>query len=111
MARARTRRKPRDVGSRDHQRRTGATDRLAVVALTFEDPRHVWAPVDLDSALTALREADEWLDRGYWIAGGLTYEFGALMHGVDAPFDGPLLVLGAFDEPQRRDGAVAGTFR
>ena len=78
-------------------------------ALWFEHPVHVWAPVTLDEALAALREADAAIDRGNWIAGGLTYEFGAQLLGVNARPAEPLLLLGAFEAPAERS-LEGGTF-
>ncbi|HET7815292.1 MAG TPA: type I phosphomannose isomerase catalytic subunit [Candidatus Baltobacteraceae bacterium] len=79
---------------------------LGAQALQFEHPVHVWAPAVLDEALDALHQADDWIDRGYWIAGALSYEFGALLHGVAGRTFAPLLVLGAFEAPSnRRSGA------
>lgn len=70
-------------------------------SLLFEDPVEVWAPDDNDGALFALRRAEEALRDGYWIAGGLSYELGGALTGVEthAPVT-PLLVLGAFREPR-----------
>lgn len=73
-------------------------------ALVFEDPVREWAPRTLDAALDALAAADEALDAGYFIAGALSYEFGALLSGVPAhPSSLPLLVLGAYRAPLRRN--------
>jgi para-aminobenzoate synthetase/4-amino-4-deoxychorismate lyase len=67
--------------------------------LLFEDPVDVWAPSTMEGAFDALARAQQALNDGYWIAGALSYEFGALMHGVGSRSTQPLLVLGAFREP------------
>lgn len=78
-------------------------------ALVFENPLHVWAPRTLDGALSALSEADDALEAGYYIAGALSYELGALLHGVNAHAPRlPLLLLGAFRAPAKRDLARGG---
>jgi para-aminobenzoate synthetase / 4-amino-4-deoxychorismate lyase len=78
-------------------------------ALVFEDPVHVWAPRSLDGALAALAHVDEALDAGYHIAGALSYEFGAMLHGIASYVPRmPLVVLGAFREPQQRNLARNG---
>ena len=60
---------------------------------------HVWAPAIYSEALDALASADGALRDGYWIAGALSYEFGAQMHGVHERTSEPLLILGAFRPP------------
>lgn len=78
-------------------------------ALVFEDPQHVWAPRTLDGALRALAAADEALEGGYFIAGALSYELGALLQGVNAHKPRlPLLLLGAFRPPAKRNLARDG---
>jgi para-aminobenzoate synthetase/4-amino-4-deoxychorismate lyase len=78
-------------------------------ALVFEDPVEVWAPQSLDGALAALARVDEALDGGYYVAGALSYELGAMLHGVPSHAPRvPLLLLGAFREPQRRSLARNG---
>lgn len=72
-------------------------------ALIFEQPKQIWAPRTLEGALEALAAADDALDAGYFIAGALSYEFGALLHGVDhGDVNVPLVLLGAFEAPARR---------
>ena len=72
-------------------------------SLLFEDPVEVWTPTSLEGALGALDRAQTALDNGFWIAGALTYEFGAMLNGIRAAReDAPLLVLGAFRGPERR---------
>ena len=53
-------------------------------SLLFENPLHIWAPSTLEGAFSALEEAERALREGLWIAGALSYEFGALMHGITA---------------------------
>lgn len=78
-------------------------------ALVFENPLHLWAPRTLDGALSALAEADDALDAGYFIAGALSYELGAQLHGVNAHAPRlPLLLLGAFARPVKRNLARNG---
>jgi para-aminobenzoate synthetase/4-amino-4-deoxychorismate lyase len=82
-------------------------------AVIFQNPEQVWAPRSLDGALAAFARADEALKSGYHVAGALSYELGALLHGVPAHAPRlPLLVLGAFREPLRRslarDGGLFG---
>ena len=78
-------------------------------ALVFADPAEVWAPQSLDGALTAFARADDALKSGYYIAGALTYELGALLQGVPSHEPRlPLLVLGAFRPPQQRNLARDG---
>src|SRR5581483_9298366 len=78
-------------------------------ALVFENPVEVWSPRSLDGALAAFARAGEALKSGYHLAGALSYELGALLHGVPAPEPRlPLLVLGAFREPSRRNLARDG---
>ncbi|HKU68875.1 MAG TPA: chorismate-binding protein, partial [Candidatus Baltobacteraceae bacterium] len=78
-------------------------------ALVFTDPVEVWAPRSLDGALAAFTRVDEALGAGYHVAGALSYELGAMLHGI-APHAPrlPLLVLGAFREPRRRNVARGG---
>ena len=71
-------------------------------ALLFEDPVEVWAPSTMEGAFDALERAQQALEAGYWIAGALSYEFGAHLHGVDTRSTAPLLVLGSFHAPSRR---------
>ncbi len=69
--------------------------------MSFSDPHRVLRPLDVASALDALRACEDALHDGYWIAGLLTYELGTLFHGRSAPADGtPLLRLGIFDAPK-----------
>lgn len=78
-------------------------------ALIFDDPLHVWAPHHLEDALDALSQADEALNTGHFIAGALSYELGALLNGVAAQESRrPLLLLGAFRAPKRRNLARNG---
>ncbi len=80
------------------------------LAQVFEDPIEVWAPRSLDGALVALARVDEALDAGYYIAGALSYEFGALLNGIDAHEPHlPLLILGAFHKPVQRNLPRGGT--
>lgn len=73
-------------------------------ALLFEHPVQEWAPRTLDGALEALAAADDALDEGYYIAGALSYEFGALLHGIGThAYSAPLLLLGAYRAPVRRN--------
>jgi para-aminobenzoate synthetase/4-amino-4-deoxychorismate lyase len=72
-------------------------------SLLFENPYFVWAPGTLDDALAALEAAQEALHQGYWIAGAISYEFGAQLHGVYRRAFQPLLVLGAFGHPKSTD--------
>jgi para-aminobenzoate synthetase/4-amino-4-deoxychorismate lyase len=77
--------------------------------LIFEDPVQTWAPRSLDGALDALAAVDAALDAGYYVAGALSYDLGALLHGIPAPEPRvPLLVLGAFRGPARRNLARDG---
>ncbi|HZZ66277.1 MAG TPA: chorismate-binding protein [Candidatus Baltobacteraceae bacterium] len=77
-------------------------------AFVFENPSEVWAPETLDEAVRALARAEDAHRAGYWIAGALSYEFGAQLQGVDARTSRPLLLLGAYEAcrkkalPQRR---------
>src|SRR5579871_6828175 len=71
-------------------------------AFLFENPREVWAPQTLDEAVSALRRADDARRAGYWIAGALSYEFGAQLQGVNARTSRPLFLLGAYDACRRR---------
>jgi para-aminobenzoate synthetase / 4-amino-4-deoxychorismate lyase len=68
-------------------------------SLLFENPHHIWAPSTFGEALNALRAAQAALNDGYWIAGAVSYEFGAQLHGVYSRTYDPLLVLGAFSRP------------
>ena len=70
-------------------------------ALLFDDPVHVWAPATVREALAALDLAQQAMDDGLWIAGALSYEFGALLNGIGTRACSPLLVLGAFREPTK----------
>jgi para-aminobenzoate synthetase/4-amino-4-deoxychorismate lyase len=73
-------------------------------ALVFERPLRVWAPRTLSAAVAALEEAESALNAGLNVAGALSYELGALMHGIRARVPAvPLLILGAFGEPQRHE--------
>jgi para-aminobenzoate synthetase / 4-amino-4-deoxychorismate lyase len=72
-------------------------------SLLFENPHHVWTPSTFGGALAALQAAQSAADRGYWIAGAISYEFGTQLHGIDARSDEPLLLLGAFEEPSRME--------
>src|SRR5579872_5561224 len=73
-------------------------------ALVFDNPVCVWASVTLDDALRALDAVDVALNDGYYVAGALSYEVGALIHGINThPSRLPLLLLGAFDAPKRRN--------
>ena len=72
--------------------------------LLFEDPVDVWAPSTMEGAFDALARAQRALSEGYWIAGALSYEFGALMHAVGSRTTHPLLVLGAFRAPVETAG-------
>lgn len=73
-------------------------------ALIFQDPTEVWAPRSLDGALDAFARVDDALKDGYYVAGALSYELGAMLHGVPAHESRlPLLLLGAFREPKRRN--------
>lgn len=77
--------------------------------LVFENPQHEWAPRTLDGALDALAAVDDALDAGYYVAGALSYELGALLQGVPAHDSRlPLLLLGAFSPPARRNLARGG---
>ncbi len=69
--------------------------------LEFANPRVVYRPKTVDDAIASLHELNRALAGGSWIAGYLTYEFGAALHGVDRAGSGPLLCLGVFDEPSR----------
>lgn len=81
-------------------------------ALVFDDPVEIWAPRDLDSALNALAEVDRALDAGYYVAGALSYELGALLAGIATEISTPLLLLGVFPEPVQRDTSdAAGMYR
>ncbi|HET9096744.1 MAG TPA: chorismate-binding protein [Candidatus Baltobacteraceae bacterium] len=78
-------------------------------ALIFENPLQLWAPRTLDGALSALTDADQALDAGYFIAGALSYELGAMLHGVNTHASRlPLLLLGAFHAPGKRNLARDG---
>lgn len=80
------------------------------LALVFQDPIEVWAPRSLDGAVGALARVDEALDAGYYIAGALSYELGALLNGIDAHEPHlPLLILGAFRAPVHRNLQRDGT--
>ncbi len=85
---------------------------LTVLAgeLVFEDPIRLWAPQTLAGAVAALEQVDDALDRGLWIAGGFTYEFGAQLHGIGSHTAEPLFVLGAFDEPRSAQASAAKPF-
>src|SRR5579872_2061519 len=73
-------------------------------ALIFDNPVRIWSPRTLDGALNALDAADDALNDGYYVAGTLSYELGALLHGIDAHAPQlPLLLLGAFKSPKRRN--------
>ncbi|HEV3154200.1 MAG TPA: bifunctional anthranilate synthase component I family protein/class IV aminotransferase [Candidatus Baltobacteraceae bacterium] len=72
-------------------------------AYVFELPTAVWAPLSLGDALRALAEAEDALRDGYWIAGGLSYEFGVQLCGMATGSSAlPLLLLGAFGSPKKR---------
>jgi len=78
-------------------------------ALVFADPIAMWAPRSLDGALDALACVDEALDAGYYVAGALSYELGAMLNGIATHEPRlPLLILGAFREPKRRNLARNG---
>lgn len=82
--------------------------RVILSGLDFRSPVEGWAPTTVRDALNALDRADEALDHGYWIAGALSYEFGAFLNGVPSRSTGmPLLLLGVFERPNhwRADGA------
>ncbi|HHP7237168.1 aminodeoxychorismate synthase component I [Longibacter sp.] len=68
--------------------------------LLFQEPRQVLrAGVPADVA-GVLRDADDALEAGYFVAGALTYEAGLAMNGMPAhPIDGPLVWLGVYDSP------------
>jgi hypothetical protein len=68
-------------------------------SLLFENPHHVWAPSTFEDALNAVRDAQAALNGGYWIAGAISYEFGAQLHNVRSRMYDPLLILGAFSPP------------
>jgi|SRR5579884_779464 len=70
-------------------------------SLVFENPKRTWAPSTVQDAVAALRDAQRALDDGGWIAGAISYEFGALLAGIEARSFEPLFVLGVFDEPRR----------
>ncbi len=67
--------------------------------LEFSNAHAVLRPYTLHEATAALRDAEAALSDGYWIAGYLTYEFGAALHGVEPAGDAPLLCIGVFDAP------------
>jgi para-aminobenzoate synthetase / 4-amino-4-deoxychorismate lyase len=76
-------------------------------ALVFENALKVWEPRDPCGALSALIAADDALNEGYYVAGALSYELGALLNGVPSdPGSKPILILGAFGEPTRHDISV-----
>jgi para-aminobenzoate synthetase/4-amino-4-deoxychorismate lyase len=78
-------------------------------ALIFADPVAVWAPRSFDGALDALASMDEALAAGYHVAGALSYEFGAQLHGIGVRDSGlPLLIAGAFRPPRTRNLARNG---
>ncbi len=70
-------------------------------SLLFEKPQYVWAPSNFEGAFCALQEAQTALEDGHWIAGAISYEFGAQLQGIDARTSDPLLILGAFSAPKR----------
>lgn len=72
----------------------------------FERPAVVWAPTTLDDAVAVMGAVERALDEGYWIAGAISYEFGAQLHGVDARTHSPLLLLGAFERCTKCDLAA-----
>lgn len=53
----------------------------------------------MDEAMADLTELDRAANDGAWIAGYLTYDFGAAMHGVPPPNDRPLFALGTYEAP------------
>ncbi len=78
-------------------------------ALVFQEPVEVWAPRSIDGALDVFARVDEALNAGYHVAGALSYELGALLQGVSAHEPRlPLLLLGAYEEPVRRNLARDG---
>ena len=77
--------------------------------LIFQHPVREWAPLTIDGALDALAAVDDALDAGYYIAGALSYELGAQLQGIRTHQSAlPLLVLGAFNAPRRRNLARDG---
>ncbi len=72
-------------------------------SLVFEEPLQIWAPSTLNRALEALRSVDDALNSGYYVAGALSYELGALLQGLAAHASSlPLLILGAFRAPREQ---------
>ncbi len=70
-------------------------------SLLFEKPQNVWAPSNFEGAFYALHEVQAALEDGYWIAGAVSYEFGAQLQGINTRTCDPLLILGAFHAPKR----------
>ncbi|NBC86220.1 MAG: aminodeoxychorismate synthase component I [Bacteroidetes bacterium] len=68
--------------------------------LLFQEPKQILrADVPADVA-GVLRNADDALEAGYFVAGALTYEAGLAITGMAAhPVDGPLVWLGVYDGP------------
>lgn len=82
-------------------------------SLVFERPLELWAPRSMRDALRDLRQAQDALARGRWLAGAFSYEFGAALHGIAARDDAdqPLFLIGAFEAPQGIDRIQArGSF-
>jgi len=78
-------------------------------ALVFENPIRVWAPRTLSGALDALAQVDEALSAGYAVAGALSYDFGALLHGTAKSEPAhPLVLLGVFSAPKSANLARNG---
>ena len=79
-------------------------------SLMFENPVAVWTPSRFEDALAALDAAQQALNDGSWIAGAISYEFGAMLQGIVERAHDPLLILGAFDKPVRVNDAGNGAF-
>ena len=72
-------------------------------SLMFENPIETWAPSRFEDAVEALHAAERALNQGRWIAGAISYEFGARMQGIGDRTHDPLLVLGSFGQPSQVD--------
>lgn len=75
--------------------------------LDFRAPHRVLRPRSIGEALAALQTCEEAHRSGFWIAGYLSYEFGASLHGATiADSSTPLLALGIFDAPARASACI-----
>lgn len=69
-------------------------------SLEFREPLETVRAYRIEDALQALEWAESTLERGRWIAGYLSYEFGALLCGAPPrATNAPLLSLGAYRAP------------